>query len=188
VKRESTIYRYGPIAWFWRLLIVPAALGGGLSLWLGVRHDEPWMLVSAAALLGPAFFFGTVLAVRIERIDGSRLCIHTLLFWRRYLDRSGFGRPRFFTRYHAEHSLPYAPRLWQPVRGRLPIYIDLLGEIPNTIVFRRFFDVPSDIIQSRRLREAAKRGYGVTLDPDADAAGGRDVKRVRKRDGTVASD
>lgn len=149
MKTTTTIYRYGWMAWFWRLLIVPMAAGGLLSLWAGVKLDDPWLLVGAVALLGPSYFFGTALAVRIDRIDGSRIRVHTLLFWRRYFDRSAFGVARYRRRHRAENPGRYAPRLWQPIRGHIPIYIDLFGEIPNVEVFRLFFRVPPGVIKAQ---------------------------------------
>lgn len=165
----TTIYRYGLMAWFWRLFVVPGVVAGALAIYYGVRLDALWFIVMGMALLGPSYFFGMTLAVRIDRMDGSRLRISTLLFWRRYLDRSKFGTPRFREKYHADHSTMYAPRLWQPVRGHLPIYIDLLGDIPDRDVFRLFFHVPPGVIRSRRRDEPAEGRDGVTLDPDANA-------------------
>jgi hypothetical protein len=165
----TTIYRYGWMAWFWRLLVLPGAVAGALAIWYGVRLDSLSLIVMGIALLGPSYFFGMTLAVRIDRMDGSRLRISTLLFWRRYLDRSKFGTPRFREKYHDEYSTMYAPRLWQPVRGHLPIYIDLLGDIPDGDVFRLFFHVPPGVIRSRRRDEPAEGGDGVTLDPDTNA-------------------
>lgn len=139
---RATIYRYGPIAWFWRAMIAGALAGGGVGLVLAARHDSPVLLFMAAAVLAPAVFFGIALAVRVDRLDDGRAEVWTLLFWRRRVSRGQLGVPRVREVYHGSSGPMYAPALWVPVRRRLPIYLDLLGEIPDRRAFLAVFPVP----------------------------------------------
>jgi hypothetical protein len=90
----------------------------------------------AAVLLVPAIFFGLVFAVRIDHLGEDRLQVVTLLFFSRRVTRSRLGTPRIRTDYEGRAGPIYAPRLWIPVRQSVPIYVDLLGEIPDRKAFR----------------------------------------------------
>jgi hypothetical protein len=136
---RTLLYRYGSLAWFWRPLIllgvafggasaVAAAMGGGGLLWLG-----------AAAMLLPALFFGFVVATRVE-LEDARLRVGTLLGVPRTIALSSLGGRRFSSYATADVATQvHAPRLWQFVRGSLPIYLDLLAAIPDPQAFERVF-------------------------------------------------
>lgn len=136
-----TIYRYGPAAWVWRLFIVFFLAGGCLNLALAVRPGGLPLFVGAFALLAPALFFGTVLAVRVDRVGRDRLYIRTLLFFWRRLRLDELGRTKVRREYHDEHGVIDAPRVWIPVRRSVPIYLDLLGHIPGRMAFAATFGI-----------------------------------------------
>ena len=108
---EATIYRYGALAWFWRLLIA-AMLLAGTAILIGSRLVEPVLLVGAAALLAPALFFGMALAVRVDRIDSAQADVRNLLFWKRRIRRERLGPARIRQTYEGRSGPMYAPRVW----------------------------------------------------------------------------
>lgn len=126
-----TLYSYGVVAWLWRLLIAVAMLGGVGSLVGGAMMGEMALLFGGIALLAPAIYFGSVVAVRIDQLDDDFVQVETLLIRNRRLARAQFGRPRVRTTYEDESATLYAPRVWVPVRGQWPVYVDLLGVIPD---------------------------------------------------------
>lgn len=141
-----TIYRYGPLAWIWRLFIAAFLAGGCLNLSLALRLGEIWLLVGAVALLAPALFFGIVLAVRVDRVGRDGLHVRTLLFSSRRLRMGDLGRTKVRRQYHDEYGTIDAPRLWIPVRRSVPIYLDLLGQIPSHIAFAVTFGLPESAL------------------------------------------
>ena len=135
-----TIYRYGALAWIWRFLIVLFLAAGIGALALAYRAGELWPLWVALPLVAPALFFGTVLAVRIDRVGPRGLRVLTLLFWWRRFEIDELGIPKARIEYHdGELGVVHAPRMWVSVRRRLPIYVDLLGEIPSRSAFALTF-------------------------------------------------
>lgn len=145
-----TIYRYGPLAWFWRVLIAVALIIGATSLLFGVRLGEPLMLVVAIVLLAPGLFFGAVVAVRVDRLDDGQVRVWTLLFWRRHAHPKQLVAARLRESYEGRSGPMYAPRLWVRVRGRLPIYLDLLATIPDRRAFAAVFRVPTAKLPGRQ--------------------------------------
>lgn len=139
---SKTIYRYGIVAWVWRMLIALFLFGGAICLVFGVRHGEPWLLLLALVLLAPALFFGGALAVQVDRLDDGQLLVSTLLFWRRRVRPEQLRPGRLRESYENESGPIYAPRLWVRLRGRLPIYFDLLATIPDRRAFAAVFRVP----------------------------------------------
>ena len=132
------LYRYGALAWFWRGLIALGGLGGGALSVAAVRGAAPELVLIAAPLLVPGLFFGCVVATRVDRV-GDTLCVVTLLGWRRRVRIDHLGVPRRKTFAYGEGARIHAPRLWQPVRGGLPVYLDLLATIPDRRSFERVF-------------------------------------------------
>lgn len=132
------IYRYGALAWFWRLLIALALLGGGALTGFAVRFRSAAFLATALPLLAPALFCGFVVATRI-RVESGRLEVGTLLFLRRTFPLAALGRPKVRLRATAVTHQIDAPRLWVPVRGRLPIYLDLYASVPDRAAFEAVF-------------------------------------------------
>lgn len=139
---QTTIYRYGPVAWLWRAFIALALLIGAPGLVLGASLEQPVLVFIAAILLGPALFFGAVLAVRVDRLPDGRVRIWTLIFWRRDVSRQQLGTPRLRTVAQGRSGPMHSPRLWVPVHGSVPIYLDLQGEIVDRGAFVAFFSVP----------------------------------------------
>lgn len=133
-----TLYRYGVLAWFWRLLIALALIAGGALLVFAVQFRSAAFVAMALPLLAPALFFGWVLATSIER-RGEHLRVSTLLPGVRRIPLDRLGRPRLRLRATAVTHQIDAPRIWVPVRGRLPLYIDLLAGIPDPAAFRAVF-------------------------------------------------
>jgi hypothetical protein len=131
------LYRYGLLAWFWRVLLAIALAGGGALI--GFAFGGSWTLVWVALpLLLPAWFFGTVVATRVVR-DGEVLHVATLLGWPRRVRLDRLGAPKRYRVAYGETTSCHAPRLWQPVRGTLPLYLDLLATIPDRRAFEQVF-------------------------------------------------
>jgi len=147
ILEQTTIYRYGWLAWIWRVGISLFLIGG--TFFLVVGQNAPWLLLGAAALLGPSLFFGAVVAVQADRQEDGELRIWTLLFWRRRIRPEQLGRSRLRNLYHGDHTQFYAPRLWVSVRGQMPVYFDLLGEIPNRKTFGETFHVRTSMLPGR---------------------------------------
>ena len=142
MTEHKTLYRYGRLAWFWRFLITLFVIGGIGSLFFALRLGEAWLSLVAAVLLAPALFFGFVVAVQVERTGQATIRVVTLLFWRRRIRPGQLGRPRLRNNYHDGQGVMHAPRLWMEVRHQLPVYLDLLGEIPDRVAFSLMFRVP----------------------------------------------
>lgn len=136
--RPVPLYRYGALAWVWRALIALALTGGGALLAFAVHFRSAGFVAMALPLLAPALFFGWVLATSIER-RGEHLRVGTLLFAVRRIPLDRLGRPTLRLRATAVTHQVDAPRIWVPVRGRLPLYIDLLARVPDPAAFRDVF-------------------------------------------------
>jgi hypothetical protein len=146
-----TMFRYGPVAWFWRLLIGIALVGGTTAVVAAVRQHAPSLLLFALPLLLPALFFGAVVVTRIDALDNGDVAVGTLLFPRRTIQRTRLGVPRVKQRVQSDAGgSMYAPRAWIPVSGALPLYLDLLAEIPDRRVFAEFWRVPIGEMPRRR--------------------------------------
>ncbi len=146
------LYRYGPIAWVWRALMIPALAAGAYCAVLATIQLEPILVVVAAPLALPALYLGRVVAVRIERLEDGDLLVRTLLFQRRRLARSDLGAPRLRQFAQGDVGQFYAPRAWIPVRDRLPIYLDLLAHIPDRSAFGNAFRIDKARLPSRDAR------------------------------------
>jgi hypothetical protein len=145
------MFRYGPMAWFWRLLIGIALVGGSVAVVAAIRQEAPSLLLFASPLLLPALFFGAVVVTRIDALEGGDVAVRTLLLPRRIIRRERLGRPRVRQRVQSDAGgSMYAPRAWVPVAGGLPLYFDLLAEIPDRRAFAEFWRVP--------LAELPRRG------------------------------
>lgn len=125
-----TLYRYGRAAWVWRVLILLALSGSVPLLLVGLGERSLTMLALALPLAAPALFFGAALAVRIDQRDDV-LHVTTLLFVARRVPVSRILPSRILPVAQG-HDGPFpAPRVWVRVERALPIYIDLLGTIPD---------------------------------------------------------
>lgn len=127
---RTTLYRYGRLAWVWRaLMLLGAAIAAPLVV-VAWRDGSGWALLTAAPLVLPSAFLAGVVAVQIDEVDEA-LDVRTLGGWRRRLPRRAIGPGR--VRVHAQgHSGPVrAPRAFVRVRGGLPLYVDLLADIPD---------------------------------------------------------
>lgn len=143
-----TIYRYGALAWLWRAMGL-AALAGGAFLAAAALHFQSLAFVAMALpLLAPPLLLGPMVATRVER-TGEVVRVHTLAFVVRTLDRDSLGRPRVRERATALLTRIHAPRIWVPVRGGLPVYLDLLADIPDPAAFRSVFPVPRSLLPPR---------------------------------------
>jgi hypothetical protein len=152
---QTVIYRYGPIAWVWRVLIAFAFASGALLLFLGVRFGGWSLPLIALPLVAPAAFFGFALAVRIDRVGDTHLRVQNLLFWPRRIAVDVLGSPKVRRVYHGRHGPMRAPAAWIPVRGRLPVYVDLLGDIADRQAFIDVLHVPKDVLPQPRAREVS---------------------------------
>jgi hypothetical protein len=137
-----TIYRYGWIAWVWRVLALSGIGGAGLFLGLAVRSG-PWWLALAGVVLGtPAVVLPWLVAARIDRRSEEEIVVTNLFFFPRRIERPRIGHPRLRRTAHGSLPTVAAPRAWIPVRGGLPVYLDLYATIPEPAAFRSFFDIP----------------------------------------------
>jgi hypothetical protein len=119
------------MAWVWRPLIA-VGLAVGLGALYGALHTgDLWLVASAAPLLGPAIALGFVVATRIDLETDGTLRIRTLAFIPRRVHRDALGRPHLRLTAAATLMQIDAPRVWIPVRGGLPIYLDLWAQIPD---------------------------------------------------------
>jgi hypothetical protein len=132
------LYRYGWIAWIWRILIFGALGGAGALIWAG-GPAEPTPYLVAAPIVLPALFFGHVVATGIVRLPDGTLVVTNLLFLRRRMVRASLGRPRKRPWAQTLYGRIHAPTVWIPVRGGLPVYLDLLGEIPDRPALANMF-------------------------------------------------
>lgn len=139
-----TIYHSGPVAWLWRVLIGFGLLGGLGALIAGATTGEPALLIGGVALLAPAIYFGSVVAVSIDHLDEEFISVVTLLFRHRRIAISQLAVPRYRENYEDESGTLHAPRLWVSVRGQWPVYIDLLGDIPDKQLFGTAFGLKQD--------------------------------------------
>jgi len=126
------LYRYGAMAWVWRVLIGLGLAAGAFLTAAGVRLGSPVLILVGLPLWAPGLFFGLVVVVAIDRLDGHRISAESLLFWRRVLPRERLGPGKVFLYARGRVGRRwYAPRAWVGVRGRLPVYVDLLGQVPD---------------------------------------------------------
>ena len=132
------IYRYGRLAWLWRAMIAGAVVGGGVLVALSIPLRAPLFVLIALPLLLPALYCGWVVATSVQ-VEGEQLRVGTLLFFVRTVARHRLGRPRLRLRATAVTHQVDAPRLWVPVRGRAPIYLDLMAHIPDRAAFEACF-------------------------------------------------
>ena len=141
-----TIYRYGPLAWVWRLFLL-GFIAGALGL-LWAAGPTLVVLTIAAVLLAPSLFFGAIVVTSVDRHDDGRLRVWTLL-WLRQVYPSQIGTAKVRKTYQTESSQLYAPRLWVRVHGRLPLYFDLLARIPDRRLFATTFRIPVAALPGR---------------------------------------
>lgn len=133
---RGPLYRYGPIAWVWRVLILAVVAGSAAALLAAPTSWQVWIAV--APLLLPSLFFGYVVADRIDAL-GERVHVVTLLGLPRRIARARLGPPRLRQRAYANGHAVHAPRWWVPVRGGLPLHVDLLGTIVDARAMARVF-------------------------------------------------
>lgn len=150
--RRITIYRYGPMAWVWRVPMLAALAAGAVCVLAAVFRFELELVVVAAPLVLPSLFFGRVVAHRVDRLEDGELLVTTLLFQRRRVARPDLGTPRLREFAQGDVGPMYAPHAWIPVRHRLPIYLDLLAEIPDRPAFGNAFGINTSALPSRRER------------------------------------
>jgi hypothetical protein len=127
---STTIYRYGALAWVWRvLMLLGLALAAPLlALWW--RDDAGWGLLAALPLIAPTALLAGAVAVRIDEA-GDHLDVWTLGGWRRRVARGAVGPGRIREYAQGDLGAVRAPRAFVRVRGGLPIYVDLLADIPD---------------------------------------------------------
>ena len=136
------IYRYGAVAWVWRLLAGAGLAGGVMLAWLTLREGSLVGLWIGLPLALPALVLAPMVAVRVDRLADGRVEVRTLAFWRRRMERRHIGTPRLKVYAQATYSGVSAPRIWVPVAGGLPIHVDLLGQIPDRGAFLKVFSLP----------------------------------------------
>ena len=136
------LYRYGGIAWVWRLLGAVALLAAAALAVLAWR-ERAWGLLGVALPLAlPVLVLMPMVATRVQRLPDGRLQVDTLAFLRRRLDPARLGPPRHRDAAYTDTGAVHAPRAWVPVRGSLfPVYLDLLATLPDRAGFVRAFSL-----------------------------------------------
>lgn len=144
-----TIYLYGRIAWVWRAM-GGLALSGGLLLGaLAVRFGDWTFVAMATPLLAPVFALGWMVATRVDAHE-DHVRVWTLGFARRRIPRAALGRPHLrLTAGGTFEQIP-APRIWVPVRRGLPVYFDLLAQIPDLDAFEAVVPLSPAVRQAIR--------------------------------------
>ncbi len=132
--RSLTLYRYGLLAWVWRVLIAMFLALGGVVVYAAATSGASILFVAAGALIVPAVFFGSAVVVRADRVEGG-LDVWTLIGWRRRIATVRMEPPRVRRAYEDGDALLHAPRAWIPVKGSCPLYFDLLADIPDRQAF-----------------------------------------------------
>lgn len=143
------IYRYGPMAHVWRLLAGAGLSGGAVLAGLLLREGSWVGLWIGLPLMLPALLLAPMVAVRIDRLADGAIDVRTLAFWRRRITRDRLGKPRLQVYAQATYEGVSAPRIWVPVRGGLPLHVDLLGAIPDRRAFLAVFDLPPGRLPQR---------------------------------------
>lgn len=141
-ERPELLYRYGPIAWLWRVLAVGGFLASASLVVLAARFGDWIFLAIAAPLALPTLVLPWMLAIQIDLVAKDEIIVTNLLFLRRRVHRDALGRPR--VRHTAAGLLSQipAPRAWIPVRRGWPIYVDLYAEMPHQARLRSFLRLP----------------------------------------------
>lgn len=145
-----TIYSYGWMKWVWRILIAGGQGAGWFLVFFGFTRTEFVAYVVAVPLILPGWFFGHVVATQVDLLDYGKLVVTTLMGRRRRLTREDLGKPRTLSYAQAEIGQVFAPRAWIPVRGRWPIYLDLLATIPDRTAFASLFRISKDNLPRSR--------------------------------------
>lgn len=147
----ATLYRYGPLAWLWRVLGALGLGAGAFCLVAAVRSGAPELAAVALPLALPvvALFPLVATSIALEPArDGAQptLRVATLAGWRRRIPVARLAGMRRRSTAYSEGAAVHAPRAWILVRGGLPVYVDLLARIPDP---RRF----AAVLDARRVAD-----------------------------------
>lgn len=129
-RPPETVYRYGRAAWVWRGLMGLAVALSVPLVAVALRDGVVTPLLVALPLLAPSVYFAGVLAVRIDDRD-DHLHVQTLGGWTRCLPARDVGPGRVRHIAQGDAGPIVAPRAFVRVRGGLPLYVDLLADIPD---------------------------------------------------------
>lgn len=135
------IYRYGPLAWFWRALVCAALVASTGLLYFAVSLADVSLALVALPLAGPALVIPWMVAVRVERTGEEEIVVTNLLGFRRRLTRDALGAARIRRVAHGAVPTVQGPRAWVPVRSGLPLFLDLYGTVADPGAFRFFFGI-----------------------------------------------
>lgn len=147
-SHHMTLYKYGMLAWVWRGFIAPGLIMAAVFLAEFLASWNLWLLVGALALIAPSVFFGTVVVVRADRTNDNTLEVQTLLFYRRRIAIARLGSPVVRRKYEDVSGDFNAPRAWVPVKGGLPLYFDLLSQIPDQQAFLKAIGLSAAALRS----------------------------------------
>lgn len=141
---STPLYRYGALAWLWRILGAAAlAAALGLSV-LALEASSLWPLAVALPLCLPVIVLFPMVATQIawSGAEGRELRVHTLAGFVRRVERTQLAGYRFRTAATMDSGSVHAPRVWVLVRGGLPLYFDLLATIPDKRAFAAALGLP----------------------------------------------
>lgn len=139
------LYRYGPVAWVWRVLGALALAGGALLVAAAMRLGEWWLALIALPLALPVLVLFPMVATRIT-LRGGVLEVTTLAGVRRRVPREHITGHTYRETAAGEFTSLYAPRVWVHVRGGLPIHVDLMGRIPDPSTLSAALGLPKKLI------------------------------------------
>lgn len=139
---SEVFYRYGKLAWLWRLLAGLGIAAGALLIFLAFRFGSWVFVASALPLLVPSVTLPWMVAYSIDRLGDDEIEVVNLFGMRRRVSRNDLEKPRFKRTAQATFTHIDAPRAWIGVRGGAPIYVDLYATIPDPAAFRKFFRLP----------------------------------------------
>lgn len=101
-----------------------------------------------------------MVATSISRLPDGRLRIQTLNLTRRTIAPERLGPAGYRSYAYSESGGVHAPRAWVAVQGGLPIYLDLLADIPDPEAFQALFR-----LERRAPRQRGRRAPRNDWDP-----------------------
>jgi len=161
-----TLYRYGWMAWVWRSLMLLGVGFGIAFVWMGALDEQLFWFGTIFGLGFAAFplILGQMVATRVDQRPDGLLRVHTLNLTWRTIDPARLGQARYRSYVQSDYGGLRAPRIWVPVRGGPPIFLDLLAHIPDPDAFRALFPFDDGSAPRGRPRRRGRKAPGSSSD------------------------